>query len=480
MKRGSDYTIRKKEKGPLQRFKNQNLILKKFGEAGLQIYKAITGKRTTQELKQDLGMDEDTYYTIVEFMEAEDLIELEPATPEAIEETSEEEEIEIEETPPSEEAPELAELPEEEMEPEKEIKPLEEKAEAEPSSKADELEDAFSTDIEEEEDQIKPIQFEEFGEDEVPEEEKKPEKRKTPEEKKEKAEERSEPEEKIRAEEKKKEKKLGRVERIIKQKYGNTGLKVYELIDGRRTAEEIMNATGITESKLVEILDFMDDQGIIKLDYPKRRKRPSTRRRRGFRSRTSRKTGRRKKKIKKEPLRKKGFAPMIESDEELKDARGVASPLEMPIKVPLDIIKSIQMKAKTMLKFGNEGSKVLELINGNNDIIDIALKTGNPLYEVSKILSFMMENEFILLKPLSRTQVHKKYGDDGYAVYKVYGKEGLMLYELIGSDMKIKEMANMITKQTETIIDMFIFIHQVLGIELPIDRGILSKQLNIE
>ena len=30
-----------------------------------------------------------------------------------------------------------------------------------------------------------------------------------------------------------------------------------------------MRETGLTEAKLVEMLDFMDEQGIIKLDYPK-------------------------------------------------------------------------------------------------------------------------------------------------------------------------------------------------------------------
>ena len=62
---------------------------------------------------------------------------------------------------------------------------------------------------------------------------------------------------------------LSPVEKIISDKYGDVGLQIYNLIDGRRTAEEVMRETGLTESKLVEILDFMDEKGIIKLDYPK-------------------------------------------------------------------------------------------------------------------------------------------------------------------------------------------------------------------
>ena len=170
---------------------------------------------------------------------------------------------------------------------------------------------------------------------------------------------------------------------------------------------------------------------------------------------------------------------MIEDDDRLDEARGIISPVELPIKAPLDIVKSVQMKAKIMLKFGDKGSKVLELIDGKNDTIDIALKMNIPLYEVMKVLTFMMQSGMLIVKPLSRADVRKKYGDDGYSVYKKYGKEGLMLYELIGKEMTIKQMADMITEKKENIVPLFIFIHQVLGIELPIDEDVLKKQLGI-
>jgi hypothetical protein len=91
----------------------------------------------------------------------------------------------------------------------------------------------------------------------------------------------------------------------------------------------------------------------------------------------------------------------------------------------------------------------------------------------------MLENGMVIMKPMSRADVRKKYGDDGYAVYKRFGKEGLMLYELIGKELTIKQMADKITIDKSKIIDMFIFIHKVLGIELPIDRDVLQKQLGV-
>jgi hypothetical protein len=152
----------------------------------------------------------------------------------------------------------------------------------------------------------------------------------------------------------------------------------------------------------------------------------------------------------------------------------------VPLKAPMDLVKGVQMKAKLMLKFKeNKGGKVLDMVDGKNDLIDMSLKLGIPLYEVSDMLRFMMENGMIIMKPMSRSDVRKKYGDDGYSVYKKFGKEGLMLYELIGKEMTIKQMADKITTDKAKIIDMFIFIHKVLGIELPIDRDVLSKQLGL-
>ena len=68
MPQNDNYKISKIEKGPLQRFKNQNMLLKKFGETGLQVYKAITGKQTKGELRSYLGIEEKIFDQIIDFM----------------------------------------------------------------------------------------------------------------------------------------------------------------------------------------------------------------------------------------------------------------------------------------------------------------------------------------------------------------------------------------------------------------------------
>ncbi len=575
---GADYKIIKHEKGPLQRFKNQNMLLKKFGEVGLQVYKAITGKRTTEELRKDLGMDEGLFAQIIDYMRDAGMIELEPASAkqkgghEGPGQNIPQERFELggEETPaeeqPAEEQPVGPEIPEEEEAaeaekpapeipfskkkgakvkkreeeaPEKgiseelapEIAPiLPEEEEPKPARKGMKGREAGKAkaeqDVEikpiEEEDEIKPISNEEgaeaerdreevegereategaerggkeeegeTNEEEVSEEAPAEEEEKTPEEsgieiESEKPEDSGEAatgEEEITPSEQPEAGGAGGsgaeaggmspVEKIISDKYGDVGLQVYTLIDGQRTAEEIMRETGLTESKLVEILDFMDEQGIIKLDYPKAPPggtQPSA-------GRTA--MGEVPPPAEESKESAAGFNPMIEGEEMAEGAGPVPSPLETPIKAPLDFVKSMQMKAKIMLKYGEKGGKILDRMDGKNDMIDIALALDMPLYTVKETVDFMMQNGMVIIKPAPRADVRKKYGEDGYAVYKRYGKEGLMFYELIGKELTIKQMAEKITKDKSKIVEMFMFIHKVLGIEIPIDQDALKKQLGI-
>ncbi len=525
MAQGGEYRINKLEKGPLQRFKNQNLLIKKYGEVGLQIYKAITGKRTTKELQKDLGVEDSMFDQVVNYMLDAGMIELEPVgkqEPKADAEGAEPPPSEAPEEPapePEEEKPsrKLEDIPpEEEIGPEEETPPLEEK----PREKADEkkteepeipprAEKKARPKPAEEEitfEDIQPIAFgEEAGPEPAPEPPKEPKRRRG---RKEEAvediepiggeppEEEAPPPPQYRApppsedigiafEEEQPQYKegpeLSPVEKIISDKYGDIGLRVYALIDGQRTAEEIMRETGLTEPKLVEILDFMDEQGIIKLDYPKGGAPPPAAAppAGGFAGPQAMAGMAPPPQAPGQKRREDTFNPLTEGEESLDEARGVQSPVEIPIKAPMDIVKSVQTKAKIMLKYGDKGGKLLEQLDGKNDLIDISLRLDIPLFTVYDMLRFMMENGMVIMKPMSRADVRKKYGDDGYAVYKKFGKEGLMLYELIGKELTIRQMADKITPDKAKIIDMFIFIHKVLGIELPIDRDVLSKQLGL-
>ncbi len=67
---------------------------------------------------------------------------------------------------------------------------------------------------------------------------------------------------------------LSSVEKIIYDKYGKIGLIIYHSCDGKN-GTEIMKKTGVNKSKLVEVLDFLNEQGIIGLHHKDHKFSPS-------------------------------------------------------------------------------------------------------------------------------------------------------------------------------------------------------------
>ena len=72
-----DIVLSRNEKGPLDRFRNQNLLLKKFGEDGLAVYNLIDGERTAAQLLAESGMKEERFVEILEFMEENSILSFE-------------------------------------------------------------------------------------------------------------------------------------------------------------------------------------------------------------------------------------------------------------------------------------------------------------------------------------------------------------------------------------------------------------------
>ncbi|MEM4194752.1 MAG: hypothetical protein QXY05_00420 [Candidatus Anstonellales archaeon] len=403
-----DSVVEKIETGPLQKFKNQNIVLKKFGKDALKVYNALDGKKTLGEIAKESGLEEGKVLEMVNFMLEKGVASAkgEELTKPKAEPTKIEvgEEKKVEEIKP--------EIPEEK---EEIVVEKGEVAEVLETKEPEEIKPA-----------IKPIEAE-----------------------------------KIEEEKPKEEKELTPVDKIIYDKYGKIGLEVYNRIDGIRTAEQIMSEVGISEEKLVEILNFLEEKGIIKLEHPEKKKKVEE--------------------------KKERFGPItgelgeVEEEERLPTE---VSPIEVPIKSKgTDVIKGIKARASILISYGNEGGKIFDSIDGKNDVIQISKKLRVPIYTVKKILKELEMYGVVVLKPLTRKEIRKRYGEDAYTIFKKYGLEGVMLYELIGGEMNFKQMADMIyaeKKEKANVVDMFLFIHKVLGIELPVDKELLYKQLGLE
>ena len=81
-----DLLPKRKESGPLERFKNQNAVLKQFGEPGYLLYNAIDGAKTLTVLQNELAIDEAKLVEMLEYMQGRGMIaidEIDEAVPEA-------------------------------------------------------------------------------------------------------------------------------------------------------------------------------------------------------------------------------------------------------------------------------------------------------------------------------------------------------------------------------------------------------------
>jgi hypothetical protein len=391
-----DLALERAAKRPLDKFKHQGDIIKKFGEAGLNAYNALDGRVTCRQVMERFAIPEQKFSEIVDYMLQNSFAAVSSRAPEA---------------------------------PVPTIRPMSQMEErGEPTGAGEEA----------------PLVIE---------------RRDAPEPKR----------------------NLSPLEKIIFDKYAEIGVQVYNLIDGEKTAEEILNETGISEVKLVEILEFMDKEGIIKLEKPEsdamaggaEQPRDST---------------------------SPQFSPYIEENperpepintdrkEEPEGAAGGGSdepeedivPIDKPSFAKLNILQKTEMNASVQFKFGKDGMALLKLVDGENDFVDLAVKTRIALASLDEILGYLGKKGFVIFKPLSRQEIKKKYGDDGFSVYKKFGRDGILIYELIGKEGSLKDIISTSKIEPERAVDIFLFIHKVLGLDLPLDKDLIYKQLGLK
>ncbi|MCX8197881.1 MAG: hypothetical protein N3F07_01660 [Candidatus Micrarchaeota archaeon] len=286
--------------------------------------------------------------------------------------------------------------------------------------------------------------------------------------------------------------KLSPLEKAIFEKYGEIGVRIYSMIDGEKTAEEILKQTGVSEAKLVEILEFMDQRGIIKLENPseaKQQESPS-----GQSPETESQT--------EEPALEPRFKPLIEEEPEEKPFVPPKPPPKKPpekeqkheeevpaeeivmVDVPsinkLSIMQHALFFAELSTKFDKKAKSLMDSVDGQKDFIDLSLSTGLSLYEIDAIMAYFGKKGFLSFRQLSREEIKKKYGEDGFAIYKRFGRDGLLLYEMIGKEASLRDIIVKSKLDPDRAIDILIFIHKVLGLDIPIDRNVIYRQLGLK
>ena len=272
---------------------------------------------------------------------------------------------------------------------------------------------------------------------------------------------------------------LSPLEKILYEKYGMVGVKIYNLIDGEKTAEEILKATGVSEARLVEILEFMDEQGIIKLEKPE-----------------SAEEAAEKEEEKKEPGREPRFKPMLEEGPEEKPYIAPPPPqkeeekeeeepekevtlVDVPMMEKLSLSNQAVLLAELAVKFGPAARQLVNLVDGKRDFVELALATGLSFFEVDGVMAYFGKKGFVSFSQLSRDDIKRKYGEDGFAIYKRYGREGILLYEMIGKEASLKDIIAKSRLEPDHAVEIFLFIHKVLGLDLPLDRDEIYRQIGM-
>ncbi len=444
-----DMKLKKEAKTSLQVFKDQSLLRRKFGDLAVKLYNSIDSSKSASEIISGLGIPEEKFVEMLEFMNNNAMVSVVPAS------------SAISPMPPPSPAPGSG---------------KEEEAEQEKAGASEEGMAGIAQEAQGGKEAAQP----EYGS-----------------------------------------KKgavtrggdspaLSPLEKILLDKYGELGVRIYNLIDGEKTAEEILRQTGVSEARLVEILEFMDEQGIIKLEKPEE-KSPAAPPppeeegggKEGFEGK-GKEGGEKEGEDGEEPAQEPRFKPLTEEEpeehpftppppppkppaekekvkkmqEELDEEVG-AIMVDVPEMAKLSVVQRALLFAELSTKFGKAARQLMEMVDGKRDFIDLSLATGLSFYDIDAVTAHFGKKGMLTFRQLVREDIKKKFGEDGFAIYKRFGREGLLLYEMIGRESSLKDIIVKSKIEPDRAIDILVFIHKVLGLDVPIDRDVIYKQLGI-
>ncbi len=249
-------------------------------------------------------------------------------------------------------------------------------------------------------------------------------------------------------------------EMIVHDKYGEQGVLIFRLIDGKRSVADVAKESGATQDKVMEVLKYLDEVGLISLGG----------------------AGAEKEAKGAAETQEEKFAPLSEEQEtspitidEQKEGIKFAK-----IKPGSQFISKMKVKMSVVFKFGKSGREVLEYLDSKKEAnaVHLVIKLSLPINTVEAILAYLKTEGFIDLGFMQRDEIRKEFGYDAYIMYKRYGKKGVIFYEVIDKEIPLKQIADLISeKEPARIIEIFKLIRDVLGIDLPINEEAIKKEL---
>ncbi len=246
-----------------------------------------------------------------------------------------------------------------------------------------------------------------------------------------------------------KEEELSPAETIINDKFGPKGVKIFRAVDGVKTISEIAKELNVSEQEVNDVLEFSKNIGLVSFEE---------------------------KKEKPEDLNK--MVPLTET--EVANVKEIGDPILLIKYTPKDFLTALKLKVTFNLKYARDGRRLLEYLEKRpkTNILSLVRLLNIPYPKLKAMLDFLNKEGVLDYFKMKRNDIKQKLGYDSYVIYKKYGVEGVLFYELIGEDKNIRDIARLIGENDPNkVIEIFSFIHKVLGVSIPINKSMLLKQL---
>jgi len=253
------------------------------------------------------------------------------------------------------------------------------------------------------------------------------------------------------------------MEKKLYDRFGSIGIVVYHLVDEVKNPEDILKETKLGEDQLIKILQFMVQEGIIKLERAEEKPTPPP-------------------KVEM-PVEVKPEPPKEISKVEIKVPEKPVvyekKEIYLPTKKGIKFLDKLLVRATLLRKYGNDGVRVFSQIDSKKASIRMVKDTKISIDRIDEMLRFLSERGVINLKALSIDEIRERYGDEGVTIYNRYGRDGVLLYELIDKRASIRDIVQVSKIPPKSAVEIFAFIHKILGLDIPLDVQLLKKQLGI-
>ena len=263
-------------------------------------------------------------------------------------------------------------------------------------------------------------------------------------------------------------------EKKVFDKFGMPGVEVYRLTDTVSTPDEILDKVEITPEELLEMLDFLRGEGLIGMEKAEKKEAPAPK----YEEPEEMPAPVPVAEEKKAPPAPKPKGEKLEAVMVIEEA--APRPVYLPVKRALGLFGKLKAEAEMLRAFGQKGIHIYGMVDGDKTTVRLAKETRYGFVFLDKVLDFLSGLGAIELKQVGNEGIKERYGEEGVAINDVYGREGLLIYELIDKRATIKEIIAASGVAPKKGVEIFGFIHKILGVDIPFDSHALLRQMGEE